>query len=151
MDVELKAPGYFNPRAHKNDTGQGRFTDDSELLVGTVANLALSCSEDSSSSEGTFESGDEGSDDTSAAKVMNSSEEYHTAEDGEEIEHIDSFPISRSKVRAPTLVSWSEPHFVTKPYIVYSNLSLEGENKRQSIFAPSHWLLFINLAKCLNV
>ncbi|KAL5112080.1 Serine/threonine-protein kinase RIO2 [Taenia crassiceps] len=51
MDVELKAPGYPNQRLQKRTKSgprRGRM-DDSELLVGTVATLALSSDEDSAS------------------------------------------------------------------------------------------------------
>ncbi|KAL5967078.1 Serine/threonine-protein kinase rio2 [Taenia solium] len=51
MDVELRAPGYPNqkpPKRTKSGPHRGRM-DDSELLVGTVAALALSSDEDSAS------------------------------------------------------------------------------------------------------
>uniref|UniRef100_A0A0R3WAJ7 non-specific serine/threonine protein kinase n=1 Tax=Taenia asiatica TaxID=60517 RepID=A0A0R3WAJ7_TAEAS len=51
MDVELRAPGYPNQKPQKrtkSGSHRGRM-DDSELLVGTVAALALSSDEDSAS------------------------------------------------------------------------------------------------------
>ncbi|KAH9286341.1 Serine/threonine-protein kinase rio2 [Echinococcus granulosus] len=60
MDVELKAPGYPNQKPQKKtESGlrRGRI-DDSELLVGTVAALALSSDDDSASETDTNEEQD---------------------------------------------------------------------------------------------
>ncbi|VDM33212.1 unnamed protein product [Hydatigera taeniaeformis] len=86
MDVELKAPGYPNQRSQKrNKIGSHRVSmDDSELLVGTVAALALS-NEDTGPETDASEEVDSDGDVHDEVSTSNASQASHSEDDDESL------------------------------------------------------------------
>uniref|UniRef100_A0A5K3F4V2 non-specific serine/threonine protein kinase n=1 Tax=Mesocestoides corti TaxID=53468 RepID=A0A5K3F4V2_MESCO len=94
MDVDLKAPGYIREKPSKRSAGR-RVVEDSDLLVGTVAALALNDdrSETSSEEEEITDSGEDEEDEEAQdvdAEVQGSSAEYESALSHEEEESASS-------------------------------------------------------------